>query len=168
MMNTGEGEGTAPPLPERTRWDYLERYVGPNWDGFRPVAERLRKGGIGFGWSWSALLFQGLWLVYRRRVAWGVIILLLPGALDYLMPDANDYLSLPGVIAIGVFGKGVYLRHALWRIDQIVAATSDERERLRQIDRAGGVDGNAVLVVVLLSVGLSVALLFYIQQLLRP
>jgi len=166
-MNTGEDDPAAPLLPERTRWDYLERYVGPNWDGFRPVAERLRDGGIGIGWSWSAFFFQALWLVYRRRFAWAVIIMLLPGAVDYLMPVVSGFLSLPAVIAIGVFGKSVYLRHALRRVDQIVAATTDERERLRQIDLAGGVDGNAVVVFLGLTLVASVAILVLVQQALK-
>src|SRR4051794_34149708 len=57
------------------------------------------------------------------------------GRLAYLL-DVSDALNYVGIMGAGVFGKTIYLRSALKRIDLIVAETTDERERLRRIDLA--------------------------------
>jgi hypothetical protein len=63
---------------------------------------------------------------------------------------------------IAVFGKSLYLREALRRIDKIIASVPDASARMKRVDLAGGVDGNAVVVVILLMVVGSAALFWYL------
>jgi hypothetical protein len=152
-------------LPEtaRDRWDYLPRFVGPNWELYRPVAESLQNGKPALSWSWSAFLFTELWLAYRRRFSWTALFIgftMVAGTA--FGSNGGEYAICASRILIAVFGKSLYLREALRRIDKIIATVPDASARMKRVDRAGGVDENAVIVVILLMLASSAALFWYL------
>jgi hypothetical protein len=151
--------GQQPPEMQRDRWDYLERFVGPNWERYSATAEALKDGKLGLSWSWPALFFTEFWLAYRRRFAWTAIFLGFTVAAGFAFGEAGDDVILVARIVMAVFGKPLYLRDGLRRIDRIIGNVPDGPERMKRVDYAGGVDGNAVIVLILLMlIGLAVML----------
>jgi hypothetical protein len=142
--------------------------VGPHWESFRSTADKLKAGRVGLSWSWAAFLFGPLWLAYRQRFAWAVLLLLFYDVAGIAFSgDGGDIASLIAAITPGIFGRALYLRQGLAKVDQIAANVPDERERLRQIDFAGGTNSNAVIVFILLAIAASAAMLWYGMALLQ-
>jgi len=76
--------------------------------------------------------------------------------------DGGEYVICASRILFAVFDKSLYLREALRRIDEIIATVPDASARMKRVDLAGGVDGNAVIVVILLMLVGSAALSWYL------
>ena len=162
MTDAAEWDDVPPPGTGWDRWDYLQRYVGPNWERFERTAMALKAARLGLSWSWAAFLFPFLWVVYRRRVLWFLLLVAAIFLFDLVPIDVDGgTVELLLMLVLGIFGKSLYLRGGLRRIDRIIASVPDEAGRMKQVDLIGGVNSNAVLVVLLLTMVGSVFLLWY-------
>ena len=94
------------------------------------------------------MLFTEFWLAYRRRFAWTALFLCFTTVAGIAFgAKGGDDVILAARILMAVFGKSLYLREALRRIDRVIATVPDAAARMKGVDFAGGVDSNAVIVV---------------------
>jgi len=138
-------------LWEQTRWEDVAAFIGPRAERFHGAWEATRaknvegRGGIAFGFCWPALLFGFAWFLYRKLWAFGLMLLILPVALAWMLESPGGGIGL--TVAISLMGKSMYVQHALSRIDAIRADGGGE-EALRAaggVSLVGGAIGGAIL-----------------------
>lgn len=145
-------------------WEEMAAFIGPNAERFRPAWEKLRDraaagdGRPGLAVSWPALIFTFAWFFYRKMWLLGLAVLVLPTLLGMLLD--NMPASMAAMIAVAMFGKGLYLQHAARRI----AATKAGGGGIAEIGKAGGVSVTGAVIggaMLLLSTAGMIAALFY-------
>jgi hypothetical protein len=125
-------------LWQRTPWDDIALFVGPNAKRFQRAWQATRakfeggRGGIAFGFCLPALLFGFAWFLYRRMWTMGAMLLVLPVALSYFFASAGGSIGLS--IAMSLFGKSLYMQHAVARIGALRERGAGDEE----IAAAGG------------------------------
>jgi hypothetical protein len=138
--------------------ELLRRFIGPNANYYVDIwkVNRSRNAGrfvMRPSWNWAAAMFFWPWALYRKMWLWaflGFLLFHIPGL------SGNEYLvlSIPMSVVTGLFGNGLYLRHALARIAKIKTTSTSKDELLERVEKAGGVSKAAVW----LSFGMVIAL----------
>ncbi|HEX8527119.1 DUF2628 domain-containing protein [Allosphingosinicella sp.] len=134
-----------------TGWDELAAFIGPNAERFEHSWMETRrkivdgKGGIAASFCWPALLFSFAWFFYRKMWILGGILLAAPAALALL--DVNPGASLGGALAMALFGKSIYVQHAVGRIADIRERRGGDRELALAggVSTLGGAGGGLIL-----------------------
>ncbi|HEX8645151.1 MAG TPA: DUF2628 domain-containing protein [Allosphingosinicella sp.] len=138
-------------LWQRTSWDEIAAFIGPNADRFHSAWEATRakfaggRGGIAFGFCLPALLLGFAWFLYRRMWMFGAMLLVLPIALSYLLDSPGGSIGLS--IAMSLFGKSLYVQHAVAKIGALRdrGAGDDEIAAAGGTSLAGGLAGGLIL-----------------------
>ena len=132
-------------------WDEVAAFIGPNADRFEHAWTETRRkivdgnGGFAVSFCWPALLFSFAWFFYRKLWILGGILLIAPAALALL--DVNPGGSLGATVAMALFGKSIYVQHAVGRIGEVRERGGGDRELALAggISTLGGVGGGLIL-----------------------
>ena len=152
-MTTLGRPGKDPSIPDQTAAsvedeELLRRFIGPNANHYIDIWKKSRAKNAGRfvmrpSWNWAAALFFWPWALYRKLWLWAFLDFLLfhiPGMFR------NEFLllSAPMIVVTGLYGNGLYLRHALARIAKLKATSTSRDELLERLEKAGGVSKAAV------------------------
>jgi hypothetical protein len=127
----------------------LRRFIGPNANYYIDVWKRNRSKDaerrfrMRPSWNWPAALFLWTWVLYRKMWLLAFLAFLLMHVLSAFRSEGL-VLSALMIVATGVYGNSLYLRHALARIAKIRASSSSEEEVLKRLEKAGGASKGAV------------------------
>jgi hypothetical protein len=117
----------------------MRRFVGANWPGYRDVWLAMKDAaGLAPSRSLAAAAFTGLWLLYRKRYALGLMVMALQFGVTIVMPGFGALIDLALALAFGRYGKAIVVRDGLAAIAAIRGEGGAADEASLRIARAGG------------------------------
>ena len=125
-------------------------YFGDNWGEYLGIFDAIvKKPGLPASWSWAAFFVPWIWLVYRKRFVWAFGMFVVMVATNHFLHGISRLAAAVGIaILIGLYGKALYVRHAMRVVDAILAKTEDQHQRIAIIRAKGGVSDRGILIVV--------------------
>jgi hypothetical protein len=141
-------------LWERTGWEEIATFIGPNADRFHGAWEATRakvatgRGGIAFGFCWPALLFGFAWFFYRRMWAAGLALLVVPVVLGFFFDMRGGGIGV--MVATALFSKSLYVQHAVSKIGAVHEQGGGGGEAIAAaggVSVAGGAIGGLILAI---------------------
>lgn len=146
----------------------LRRFIGATWYYYIPMFLQIAHLFRRFSLNLSAFLFTGVWFIYRKMYALGIMITILiiacSGLEAYIyssipaLRDGGDMISgfaehpvavlflglcalLPTGIMIfcGIAGNNLYMRHCVSRIKKINSGASSAEDFNEKLEKIGGV-----------------------------
>lgn len=126
----------------------MMRAIGSNWPKYRDLWLTMRhSGGWAPSFSFGALFFGGVWLLYRRQWGWFFAVMILQIAISFVDLKSAWLSSLAIQGALGIFGKSLVLRAAMNRVDGIRSMGLSADDTARRIEKSGGVSWAAPVLV---------------------
>ncbi len=136
---------------EITQGDFLN-FIGAKADKYLTKFRKFHVDGrdkFAFTWHWPAFFFGMLWMAYRKLYGWALVVFLLS-----LVPFLN-ILLWP---VWGLTGNYLYYKHTRKKILNLKTTQtfSDSTQREAALQKIGGVNVWAVIVVAVLGIALQV------------
>jgi len=141
--------------------DDLAQFVGPNADKYLGLYDRQKQGKRqGVSWCWGAFFVPLGWLLYRRMTLVAACVLGVAVLLAVLFPKFTG----GGWVIIPMQCKQWYLLYAQRKIAKINARATSEEERIRLLQKAGGVSIAGAVIGTVITVAPLVALVLAIPK----
>lgn len=120
--------------------DLFSLYVGPNAGKFAGLYRAIVDGeGRRWSFNWIVLFAALPWFFYRRMYLFGILLLVIPVAVGFVLPQAAQ-LGAPGIaVVLAVLANRWYVSGAIEKIERIKALNLPDAERNERIQDAGGV-----------------------------
>lgn len=117
----------------------MRRFIGANWAGYRDVWLAMKDAaGLAPSRSFAAAAFTGLWLLYRKRYALGLMVMALQFGVTIAVPEFGALIDLALAVAFGRYGKAIVMRGGLAAIAAARGEGGAADEASLRIARAGG------------------------------
>ena len=129
------------------RRDYLRTYIGPSWADYVGVFDEMKGSGLPAAWSWTIFFIPSVWLVYRKRYVWAVVLFLAWTVGTRMLGGPWAAGVFIAHLFFATFGKALYVRSALGAVDKILATMPDPHKRVARLNEVGGVSEKAVIVL---------------------
>ena len=104
----------------------------------RRLAGDEGRGGLAPSRSFAAAAFTGLWLLYRKRYALGLMVMALQFGVTIAMPEFGALIDLALALAFGRYGKAIVVRDGLAAIAAARGEGGAADDASLRIARAGG------------------------------
>ena len=135
--------------------DYLAAYAGLSWPSFAPVYPKIWESGAPVSWSFTLFFFPWIWLVYRKMPQQALVVWAVEIASFRLLHEWGIAVTLPISVAVGLFGRGWFVRRATFEVVRVRKTAHDKAAALAALKDQGIARGGALfgLVIPMLIIG---------------
>jgi type IV pilus assembly protein PilA len=143
----------APSTPEGQRLADYEAAIGPNSGYYLKYFEQFDGGESKASWHWPAFFVNSWWCLYRKMWLPGILLLLWPWILAFVLSIAFAITQPPPAVMIGIgglllftpyilmpiFANALYWRHINGLISRLPSSVASIPEkRIARLERNGG------------------------------
>ena len=168
-MENPYAQSAAPPpsTPEAQRLADYEAAIGPNSGYYLKYFEQFDAGESTVSWHWPAFFVTPFWFMYRKMWLWGLLSLLWPWILLFVMGIAigvaaaasksapitliviTGLLLIAPYILLPIFANSLYWRHINRLIERLPKSIASVPEkRIARLERNGGTGVGPMIAVI--------------------
>lgn len=138
MTDVGGEPVAVEAIVERTYRDDLELFIGKNAGPYLALFDRQQEKRRGIAFCWPAFFVPVAWFMYRRMHLYIAVVLAIVTVIVTMVPFKGSGGAGAFAVAFAMSGKPLYLAFAQRKINKINKRATDEAQRLRLIEKAGG------------------------------
>ena len=138
MTDIGGNLMTVEAVAERGYRDDLKLFIGKNTEPYLALFDRQHEKRRGISFCWPAFFVPVAWFMYRRMHLYIAIFLAVVVVVVTLVPFTGSGGAGGFAAGFAMAGKPLYLAFARRKINKINKRATDEAQRLRLIEKAGG------------------------------